>query len=255
MWSLFRTRPGRNAADGARRPSVPAGERVYAVGDIHGRADLLDALHQTILTDAGAAGEPARTIVYLGDYVDRGPDSRKVLDILIHGPLPGFQAIHLMGNHEDMMLRFLDGPATPLWLVNGGDATARSYGVTLPASASGPDAIEAIRAGLDVALPDGHRRFLENLRPFHIAGDYLFVHAGIRPGVPLDDQSPAELMWIRDRFLSSEDDHGYVVVHGHTITEHPEVRTNRIGIDTGAFFTDQLTCLVLTGAGRSFLTT
>lgn len=229
--------------------------RIYAVGDVHGRDDLLIRLHGLILADARTRPELAHTVVYLGDYVDRGPGSFEVIEFLIHEPLPGFTSIHLKGNHEDMMLRFLEGPATLNWLLNGGVATLASYGVT----AGGPIVyladLDVVRRELAAAIPPTHRRFLLGLKLMHLAGDYAFVHAGIRPGVDLAAQSPADLMWIRDKFLGTRKDLGKVVVHGHTISEEPEVRANRIGIDTGAFATDRLTCLVLEGNERRFLHT
>jgi serine/threonine protein phosphatase 1 len=229
--------------------------RIYVVGDIHGRDDLLIRMHAMMLADARERPGLAPTVVYLGDYVDRGSGSFEVLEFLIQEPLPGFTSIHLMGNHEDMMLRFLDGPPTLNWLVNGGVATLASYGV-----ASGEPIVyladlDVVRRELRAAVPPAHMRFLLRLGLMHTAGDYAFVHAGVRPGVDLEAQAPADLLWIRDKFLDSRKDFGKVVIHGHTITEEPEVRVNRIGIDTGAFVTDRLTCLVLEGSERRFLQT
>lgn len=236
-----------------RSASIPAGLRVYAIGDIHGRLDLLNRLHQMIQEDAGsAAGD--RTLVYLGDYVDRGPESAGVVELLSKETLPGFSAIHLMGNHEDFMLRFLDDNSSGnAWFANGGVATLRSYGVNF-------DYAELLSPGrlqdkLSRNLPARHLDFLRALTLSHVIGDYLFVHAGIRPAVAMELQTPADLLWIRGDFLNSTADHGRIVVHGHTITDAPEIRENRIGIDTGAFATDCLTCLVLEGTGRRFLQT
>lgn len=234
---------------------VPAGRRIYAVGDVHGRSDLLDQLHRLILEDAEAGAPKERVVVYLGDYVDRGPNSFDVLQMLIEEPLPGFRCVHLKGNHEDMMLRFVEGPADLNWLINGGDATLASYGLSLLGIATQPDDLEAIRRQFGALLPSWHRRFLEGLGLWHKEGDYLFVHAGIRPGVPLAEQRPSDLVWIRDAFLSSASHLGHRVVHGHTICREPEVTANRIGIDTGAFFSDRLTCLVLEGSDVRFLST
>ncbi|MGZ8995421.1 MAG: metallophosphoesterase family protein [Rhodospirillales bacterium] len=229
--------------------------RIYAVGDIHGRDDLLIRLHAMILADARARPELAATVVYLGDYVDRGSGSFEVIEFLIREPLPGFTSVHLMGNHEDMMLRFLDGPPTLNWLVNGGIATLASYGV----GAAGPIVyladLDAVRRDLRAAMPPAHMRFLLGLGLMYLAGDYVFVHAGVRPGVDFEAQVPADLLWIRDKFLESRKDHGRVVIHGHTISEEPEIRPNRIGIDTGAFVTDRLTCLVIEGCERRFIQT
>ena len=232
-------------------PRVPDGLRVYAVGDVHGRADLLGRLDARVGLDAADATEAERRIVYLGDYVDRGPDSRGVIELLAGGPMPGFAAVHLKGNHEDFLLRFLKEPAVAaLWLSNGGAATLQSYGI----EPAGRDP-EELAAALRATLPTGHRRFLEGLALTHEAGDYFFAHAGVRPGVPLDAQDEEDLLWIREEFLHAATDFGKVVVHGHTPGREPDIAPNHIGIDTGAFATGRLTCLVLAGAGRKLLHT
>lgn len=235
--------------------SVPPGHLVYAVGDIHGRSDLLADLRGRILEDARRSRAHARTIVYLGDYVDRGRGSSDVLDILINEPLPGFQSVHLKGNHEDLMLRFLSAPRDEVWLINGGDATLESYGVTGPWMAVDSVSLADLRRRLQQALPEAHLRFLLNLRPHHTVGDYFFVHAGVRPGIALEQQRPEDLLWIRGRFLDSAADFGKRVVHGHSIAPRPEVRPNRIGIDTGAFATDRLTAAAFEGTDVRFLHT
>jgi diadenosine tetraphosphatase ApaH/serine/threonine PP2A family protein phosphatase len=243
--------------DAAPRPAAeaPSGTRIYAIGDIHGRSDLLDRLHDMIRVDALGHPSAEKVVVYLGDYVDRGDDSRGVIDRLIDRPLSGFRTVALRGNHEEFLLRFLDDPEVgPAWIANGGDATLYSYGVDWrPAFGEGdlPAVSEAFRR----ELPRDHLAFLDGLALSDVEGDYLFVHAGIRPGVALAAQTPDDLMWIRGEFLDSTADHGHVVVHGHTITESPEMRDNRIGIDTGAFATGRLTCLVLDGAERRLLQT
>jgi serine/threonine protein phosphatase 1 len=238
---------------------VPPGARVYAVGDSHGCAELLRALHREILEDsarADAAGPRAtrRAVVYLGDYVDRGPDSRGLLDLLIQEPLPGFEAIHLLGNHEVFMRRFLDGEnLDAIWMLNGGTATLGSYGLDRAAPAAIAEGGHSLRAALAAAVPEAHRAFLGDLALSHVEGDYFFVHAGIRPGLPLEVQHEEDLLWIREPFLASTVDHGKVVVHGHTPTDEPAVRSNRIGIDTGACYGGKLTALVLEGEERRFL--
>ena len=243
------TEPGAAAA----APGVPAGTRVYAVGDVHGCADLLRELHDAILKDAERSAPARRVAVYLGDYVDRGPDPRGVLDILIETPLPGFEAVHLIGNHEDFLIHFLRDPTIgPLWMINGGEATCRSYGADSDAPADG-GRFEQLRHALKAAMPEAHLAFLGTLRPSHTEGDYLFVHAGVRPGVALDDQVEADLLWIREPFLGSGEDFGKVVVHGHTPTREPVLRANRIGVDTGACYGGALTALVLDGEDRRFL--
>lgn len=235
--------------------SVPAGEAVYAVGDLHGRLDLLDDMLDQIRRDADAFHAERRWIVYLGDYVDRGPDSRSVIDRLIAGPPDGFEQICLMGNHEAWMLEFLENAQVGNgWLMNGGGATLGSYGVAAKRIFLSVG-LESTRQKLLEALPADHREFLDGLQLMWRRGDYVFVHAGVRPDVPLDDQDPQDLLWIRDDFLGAPDDFGCVIVHGHTIRDAPEVKANRIGVDTGAFATGRLTCLALHGTERRFLQT
>lgn len=230
------------------RRAVPDDCRVYAIGDIHGRLDLLRGLEDLIRDDAATAPEARKVVVYLGDYVDRGPESRGVIEHLLSQPLAGFARVHLIGNHESMMLGFLrDVTAGPGWLWNGGDATLASYGVAPPNAWTDRDQLAAAQDGLSAALPPAHRGFLDRLVLSHREGDYLFVHAGIRPGVALAAQDPHDLIWIREEFLLSAADHGAVVVHGHTITGEPQLRDNRIGIDTGAYRSGRLTALALTG--------
>jgi len=237
-------RPGR-----LRTAAVPPGTRVYAVGDCHGGLEALRRLRSRIVADsarADDAGPPAqrRVVVYLGDYIDRGPDSRGVLDLLIGEPLADFETVHLLGNHETFMRGFLDGEdVASVWMMNGGAETLRSYGL---------DPL-APRAALISAVPEEHRAFLDSLALSHIEGDYFFVHAGIRPGVPLEHQEENEMLWIRGPFLDSTANHGKVVVHGHSVAREPESRANRIGIDTGACYGGKLTALVLEGARRRFL--
>lgn len=232
---------------------LPPGLRVYAIGDIHGRADLLDRLHDLIRADL-AAGAPERCVVlYLGDYIDRGPASAQVVETLCRRRLEGVETVALLGNHEAMMLEFLDAPyGASLWLANGGDATLASYKVKVPASF---DEFLLTQRSLRGALPRHHLHFLQDLAVQARFGDYLFVHAGIRPGLPLDRQSREQMIWVRDVFLDSEADHGVVVVHGHTIVHAVEWRPNRIGIDTGAYTTGRLTALVLEGGERRLLQT
>lgn len=235
---------------------APDGTRVYAIGDIHGRADLLTELHEMIQTDSARYAGLRRVLVYIGDYVDRGLQSKEVIDIIIAQPLAGFEIVHLKGNHEDLMLDFLeDTRNADIWLENGGKATLYSYGVQSDGNVASDERLEATRKILLEKIPKRHLEFLNNLSPWHIEGDYLFVHAGIRPRVALDDQDDREMLWIRDEFLSSNADHGKTVVHGHSISWKPEIKKNRIGIDTGAFASGILTCLVLQGAGRTFLHT
>lgn len=244
-----------------RRPDVPpaqgpVGRRIYAIGDIHGSIGLLRKLHRLIEEHAAAEQHTSRNVViYLGDYVDRGADSRGVIDLLLNEPLPGFEQIYLKGNHEDSLLRFLaDEQHGPQWFTYGGDATLYSYGVR-PVQSMTDAGLRAAQNEFARNLPPQHLAFFNRLQLLHIEGDYAFVHAGVRPSITLDQQTEEDLLWIRDEFLRSNAEFGKIVVHGHTITESPTVKHNRIGIDTGAFASGCLTCLVLEGARRSFLRT
>ncbi len=229
-------------------PRAPAGKRLYAIGDIHGCQAQLEALLGQIRADAALDRARENVLITLGDYVDRGAHSREVLEILSGPSLPGFTCVHLKGNHDSMMRDFLEDPAAgPLWLMNGGDATCRSYML----DPAGPPS--ELSAALGQALSGRHRAFLDSLALTHCEGDYLFVHAGLRPGVPLDEQDPEDLIWIRDPFLFSTRNHGWVVVHGHSPTDAPDRQPNRIGIDTGACYGGDLTCLVLEDEVQRFL--
>ncbi len=227
--------------------ALPRGLRVYAVGDVHGCDARLAALHAAIARDAAARPSVARTVlVHLGDYVDRGPDSAAVIERLLGpAPLPGAEVVNLVGNHEVMMLDAFDPRSAPgaigFWLDNGGEATLESYG----AAAEDADSWELV--------PQAHLGFMRRCALSWQAGGYLFVHAGVRPGVPLDDQDPFDLVWIREPFLGFDGALEAVVVHGHTPSPGPEVLPHRIGIDTGAVFGGALTCLVLEGRRMGFL--
>ena len=235
---------------------APDGTRLYVIGDIHGRLDLLSEMLGLIVADASDAGDLDKHIIYLGDYVDRGMESREVIDVLISDQPFGFEKSYLKGNHEDAMIQFLDGDNDgSMWLQFGGIATMASYGVFLHDEGSRDDRLMEAREQLMDRLPEDHLTFLRLLENSIGFGDYFFVHAGIRPGVPLDAQTPQDLMWIRERFLNSNADHGKIVVHGHTISDSPVVRANRIGIDTGAYASGCLTCLVLEDNDIRFIQT
>jgi serine/threonine protein phosphatase 1 len=242
------------AGPGFIKPDLPAGRRLYCIGDIHGRLDLLEELQQMIREDsAGYRG--SKGVVYLGDYIDRGSQSKQVLDLLINQPLAGFDVVNLLGNHEQTMLDFLENPrAAAAWLNFGGQATLMSYGAG-PGRVQMARQVEVLSNELEAKLPQSHLEFLASCRLMHIEGSYCFVHAGIRPGVGLEDQTPEDLMWIRDEFIRSRQDHGHIVVHGHSITEEVEWMPNRIGIDTGAYYSGLLTALVLEGTDQRLLQT
>jgi serine/threonine protein phosphatase 1 len=226
---------------------LPPGRRVYAIGDVHGCADRLFALHDAIAEDLARRPVDAPLLLHIGDYIDRGPDSAAVIARLAAGPpLAGVATVNLLGNHEQTMIDALSGDraAGTDWLYQGGRTALQSWGVD-------PDsARETWAAG----VPAAHLAFVRGLRLSHQEGGYLFVHAGIRPGVPLDAQSREDLLRIRQPFLFTDADFGAVIVHGHTPVKAPVVRHNRIAIDTGAVFDGALTCAVLEGSRIGFLT-
>jgi len=238
-------------------PAVPAGQRIYAIGDIHGRADVLRRLQAQIADDAADESKNLqKTIVYLGDYVDRGLESKAVIDLVMAPPPAGLAAVCLKGNHEEALLRFLtDASIGPAWFAMGGDATAYSYGVGLPQGLPQQARFDHMWQDLNRRIPAEHVSFLSTLPLSYTAGDYMFVHAGVRPGVALDRQSAEDLLWIREEFLSATAGWDKVIVHGHSATHRPNSLPNRIGIDTGAYATNVLTCLVLEGRDRRFLST
>ena len=249
---LFASRSG----TGADKPKVPEDTRVYAIGDIHGRLDLLQSIHGLIEEDARDFSGHRKILVYLGDYIDRGLQSKEVIDLLIDAPLDGFEHVHLKGNHEQALLDFLDGSMLSLdWMSFGGDATLCSYGVGFEGPRTGLESDSALREKFHANLPVHHAGFYRDLTLTHGEGDYLFAHAGVRPGVPLSEQTETDILWIRHEFLDCDEDFGKVVVHGHSIVPEPEVKGNRISIDTGAFVTGRLSCLVLEGEERRFLST
>jgi len=237
-------------------PRVPDGLRVYAIGDVHGCDHLLAELHAAIGADI-AGKKPGRSVVlHLGDYVDRGPGSARTLDLLIDPRLPADETLCLMGNHERAMLDFLDDARSGAdWMEFGGRETLACYGIEYRPGLDREEALLHAQREIHARLPPRHRAFLEGLPLSRRIGDYFFVHAGIRPGISLDAQDPADLLWIRDGFLRSQADHGCVVVHGHSPTVVVDERANRIGIDTGAVWTGHLSCLVLEGAERRILQT
>lgn len=238
------------------RPRTPGGVRIYAVGDIHGCADLLGSLLELIVADAREAPAARKILIYLGDYVDRGRESREVIDRLLEGPPPGFEVVYLKGNHEEALLHFLeDADFVREWRHFGGLETLQSYGVTDLAARLVDEGFDRARDQFEALLPEAHREFLERLELSVCLGDYLFVHAGVRPGVSLEDQREEDLLWIRDEFTNWSGSFGKVVVHGHSSSEAPELEPNRINVDTGAYMTNHLTCVVLDGEQQAFLQT
>ena len=235
-------------------PRVPEGQRIYAIGDIHGRADLLRSLFDHMVDDLKRFPIDDTLCIFLGDYVDRGPDSQAVLELLTALASPT-RFISLRGNHEMLLLSFLNNPSdADVWRANGGLETLHSYGVNISAFRSGRG-LEKVAKQFRAALPSSHLDFLRQTRLSISVGDYFFCHAGVRPGTPLDTQRQEDVAWIRDEFLLSEAYHGKVVVHGHTSVLTPEVKHNRINIDTGAYISECLTALVLEGETQRFLST
>ena len=235
--------------------AVPDQQRIYVIGDIHGRADLLTKLLSAIQLDAQAT-DKHNFLIYLGDYIDRGPQSREVIDLILNTACRGFTQIHLMGNHEEFLLRFLNAPEQSApWLEYGGKETLLSYGVSVPLGVLTPNKLKGIAVDLLSALPKEHRLFFERLHDFYELGDYFFTHAGINPNRPLHRQISDDLRWIREPFLSHTPPYAKIIVHGHTITDTPEFHQNRISIDTGAYHSGRLTCLVLEQNTRRIIQT
>lgn len=251
MFGLFK----RRSAEVASVSHMPTGVRTYAIGDIHGRLDLLDQLLALIDADDSTRAPADTHLILLGDLIDRGPDSAGVIDRAMRLCAASDRVRVLMGNHEEIFLRSLsdETAALRLLLKIGGAATVLSYGITenILESSTFPE----LAALLAEHVPDSHRHFLGSLEDRVEMGDYLFVHAGVRPGRPLAEQQAADLRWIRTPFLDSICDHGRMIVHGHTPIHEPVVRSNRIGIDTGAWQTGRLTALGLEGSERWFIAT
>lgn len=234
-------------------PAIPDGQRVYAIGDIHGRRDLFDLLIRAIEDDERGRPDAETTIILLGDLVDRGPDSAGV--IAAARDLQARRDVRIIaGNHEEMFLQSLESVDTLRHFLRfGGKETILSY----PIDRAYYDTLtmEQAQAAMREVVPAADVAFMQGFEDRIEIGDYLFVHAGIRPGVPLFDQMLRDLRWIREPFLSHEEEHGWCVVHGHTITDVPEIRSNRIGIDTGAYMSGRLTALGLEGTERWLIDT
>lgn len=231
--------------------SVPEGQRVYAVGDVHGRSDLFIALIEAIELDNRDCGTARTTVVLLGDLVDRGPDSMNVLALAREWQK--FRDVRILaGNHEEMFLRsFKDIDMLRHFLRHGGRETLLSYGLDKRDYTRA--SIEELQVRMDQLVPQADRDFIAGFENLITIGDYVFVHAGVEPGVPLAEQQVAKLRWIREPFLSHMEPHEGVVIHGHTISDAPVDQGNRIGIDTGAYSSGRLTAVVLEGTSRRYI--
>lgn len=250
-----------------RVAAVPPGLCLYAIGDIHGRRDLIERLIQQISEDAAQLPAGVKPqVIFLGDYIDRGLQSKDVIDYFINGDLERFDPVYLMGNHEEALLRFLnEATFGSQWTRYGGAETLYSYGLAPPnqrASLGSHEEMAAVRDAwmrvwneFRVRLPAEHLTFFQSLRPYYSIGDYLFVHAGMRPGVNLAAQTTRDMLWIREEFLDDREPFPQMVVHGHTPIEAVHYDNRRIGLDTGAFLTGKLTAARLHGTHVAFLST
>jgi serine/threonine protein phosphatase 1 len=249
--SLFNRSPPKSKLPKGPQSRLEPGQLVYAIGDIHGSLELLVSLQQAILQDRRAFPECQATLVYLGDYIDRGSASRQVVDAIL-GFRPGnLNIVCLAGNHEEALVRFLVvGDLGPDWLTHGGEATLTSYGVSVPRKPSERN-WEEIAHNLEAALPESHRRFFADLKTSFQIDDYFFCHAGIRPDIDLDDQTDRDLLWIRSDFLNDDRPLSKVIVHGHTPFEEVHSDHRRISIDTGAYATGLLSAVRLKDSSRS----
>lgn len=234
---------------------APEGRRIYAIGDIHGRRDLLDELLIRIEADNAARGPAQTQLIFLGDLVDRGPDSKGVIERVMHLKAATPDVKLISGNHEELLIRAWNGDRRSAGLFNrvGGRETMLSYG--LDEEVYDHADLEELTILISQNVPEEHIEFLKGADDWIAAGDYLFVHAGIRPGEALEEQRTSDLRWIRREFTDYEGDHGLMVIHGHSITEEIDVKSNRIGIDTGAYATNRLTAIGLEGEDRWFLQT
>jgi serine/threonine protein phosphatase 1 len=241
-----------------RRPATPAGALIYAIGDVHGRLDLLQDLTGAILQDAaGSRTAQKPELIFVGDYVDRGPDSAGVIDHVIGLTERDDIVVHtLKGNHEETMLAFLDDARTgQVWAEFGGLQTLASYDVAAPIVRTDLEAWETTRQAFVATAPERHVAFLKRLELYVVAGDYVFVHAGLRPGVPLAGQTEQDMLWIRREFLEATRPFEKVVIYGHTPQRDAVIEPHRIGIDTGAFVTGVLTALRLSGEDMTLIQT
>jgi serine/threonine protein phosphatase 1 len=250
-----------------RATRAPDGQCIYAIGDIHGRRDLLEKLIEQIEADTASLPEGTKKVlVFLGDYIDRGLQSKDVIDFLMSDRMLSFERVFLMGNHEEALLRFRNEVGFgKQWVRYGGAETLYSYGLQPPNSRmalNSHEAMEAVQRAWDKVwtdfrnrLPDAHLKFYQNLQHYFVAGDYLFVHAGLRPGASLENQTVRDMLWIREEFLEAEEQFPQVVVHGHTPADGVFRDDRRIGLDTGAFISGKLSAVRLFRDEVSFLST
>lgn len=256
------------AAPAIRRTiAAPDAVCIYAIGDIHGRRDLLERLVQMIEEDAAQLAEGVKPqIVFLGDYIDRGLQSRDVIEFFTSGAVDRFDPVYLMGNHEEALLRFLEEASFgSQWARYGGAETLYSYGLAPPNQraslnshaemAAARDAWMRVWTEFRTRLPAEHLAFFQSLQPYYVAGDYMFVHAGLRPGVRLEKQNLRDMLWIREEFLDDPAEFPKLIVHGHTPMDTVHHDHRRLGLDTGAFLTGKLTAARLSGTDVAFLST
>lgn len=246
---------GRGANSSMQEERLPAGVRIYAVGDIHGRLDLLKTLYKRIDEDRARNPVTHTVEVFLGDYVDRGPNSAGVLQWFLTGPNRADKRVTLLGNHEFFLLEFLNNASVlSSWGQYGGLETLHSYGLKFKMPLSEDD-LDRVQAELKVVIPAAHLQFMQNCQLSSTMGGYFFAHAGVNPAIALKDQVADDLLWIRDAFLEHHGPLEKVIVHGHTPSEEPEIEVFRIGVDTGAYITGRLTCAVLEGNDVRFIST
>ncbi len=236
-------------------PSVETGERIYAIGDVHGRLDLLEKLLQKIEQDNNGRLLAQTKIIFLGDLIDRGPDSRRVIERAMALANSKYKIIFLKGNHEELFIKAYRGDRRAASVLNrvGGRETLLSYGVT-------PEEYDHADLGdllilLAKYIPENHINFIEAFEDWHVSNEYVFVHAGLRPHVPLTSQRQSDLRWIRREFLEHRESHGLMVVHGHSVCQYVDEQSNRIGIDTGAWASGRLTAVALEEERRWYLNT
>ncbi|MEP2988607.1 MAG: metallophosphoesterase family protein [Parasphingorhabdus sp.] len=252
---MFKRLFGKSSSSPLDNARIPDGRRVYAIGDIHGRNDLLNKLIEKIMADDGDRGDAESELIFLGDLVDRGPDSSGVIETAIALKQELGDVRFLMGNHEEVYLKAANGNEKAVKFFNriGGKETILSYDISIKEYMNMDHTSLAER--IPSLFPEEHVKFIAAFEDQVIVGDYAFVHAGIRPGIPLSDQEPKDLRWIREEFLSSKEPHEKVIIYGHTINTDVVEKSNRIGIDTGAYYSEKLTAIGLEGADHWYIDT